>query len=337
MIQIFNLLNSKKKILTKFVNDSISRYSLIDVGASLPVNKYYTLLNKKFKFYFIEPNKTEAIKLKNFCKKNFSYFEICNNLISSKRKNYFYYYKNYQLNSILKRNDISFFNRSNSSQEVINKKKIDSVTLEKIIKKNEINTKKCLLKIDVQGTVIDVLKSIKKKNFLFPVVLCECDRFKIYKNQSLDFEIIKFMQDNQYIPLGDICKYDWSYHIKKKEKKIYPKYKFSKEISYSSDILFIKNPFNKNLKKNDVLIIFLFCCIFQYYDFAEYLIGTLFKNSFKKKDIYRYIQLVKKLNNIDKKIIEKNFNYIYSKKKFDNYNNFLSYNSEYFVKKFGLV
>jgi FkbM family methyltransferase len=218
MIQTSNLLKSKKKLFAKFVKESINNYNLIDVGASLPVNKYYTLLNEKFKFYFIEPNKKEVIKLKKFCQNSFSHFVICNNLISSKKKNYFYYYKNYQLNSILRRNKIALFNRSNSLQEVIKKKRVDSVTLEKLIQQNKIETNNCILKIDVQGTAMDVLKSIKKKNFLFPIVLCECDRFMIYKKQSLDFEIIKFMHDNQYLPIGDICRYEWSYYFKKKKK-----------------------------------------------------------------------------------------------------------------------
>lgn len=168
MIQIYDLLNSKKKILEKIVNNKINKYCLIDVGASLPINKYYTILDKNFKFYFIEPNIREAIKLKKFCEKNFSEFEICNNLISSKKKNVYYYYNtSYQENSILKWNNISFFNRYNSSKKIIGKKIIEFVSLEKIIKKNKIETNKCVLKIDVQGTAIDVLKSIKKKIFYF--------------------------------------------------------------------------------------------------------------------------------------------------------------------------
>lgn len=159
----------------------------------------------------------------------------------------------------------------------------------------------------------------------------------LYKKQSLDFEIIKYMYDKQYLRLGDICGYEWSYYVQKKDKLIYPKYKFSKEICYSSDIIFIKNPFKKNLKKKDVLIIFLFCCIFQYYDFAEFLISNLYKKFFNDNDLSSYIRLIKNLNNIDQKIIKENLDYIYSKKKYGDIKNLLNSDSEYYLKKFGLV
>ena len=321
------LINNRKKILKFFYDTFFEDIYFFDIGASLPINEFLDIIKDKTKIFFFEPNKKEANKLTNFLRNNFNNYEVIPKAVSNKKNVNFYYYKNYQLNSskeLLKNN---FFINKNFSK-LIKKEKLKCVDICSIIKKYSVDSKKTILKVDAQGSSLDVLKSGFRTKNNFPVILCEIDKIPYYKNQDMDFDVIKFLTKKNYLPLGNISNYY-------KSSKFNNNSFFSKELNYSSDIFFIKNPFKTNLSINDTKIILMYCLIFNFLDFGQYLLN-LNLSHFEKNFINRYSRLSKNLLMINKKIISTNIKVIHKNRKYSEYFNLLNFNSEQFNKKYFL-
>ena len=141
----------------------------------------------------------------------------------------------------------------------------------------------------------------------------------------MDFDVKKFLYKKNYIYIGNICNYNWSYQKKKFSNH-------SKELTYCSDGIFIKNIFKENLdidiKKIKIIISFL--VLFNYFDLALYVSIINSKNLIKKE----MMSLKKTIINL--KSIQSNY-YEEEVAKIKNTRNFKDkffFNEEYFERKF---
>ena len=104
---------------------------------------------------------------------------------------------------ITKRKDSSSFFKINENEnkskyyEIINKNNIQIKTLDEVLINWEIK-KPILMKIDVQGYELEVLKGSENMLKKIEYILVEVSENEMYKGQPLSNEIIKFLQDRNY-------------------------------------------------------------------------------------------------------------------------------------------
>tara|TARA_A100001011_G_scaffold332161_1_gene359064 strand:+ start:107 stop:835 length:729 start_codon:yes stop_codon:yes gene_type:complete len=191
---------------------------IIDAGSN---KGQFILLTENFfncnEIYSFEPIKEIFEKQKKF----FNY-----------KKNIFFYNfalgdKNeYRIFNITKRNDSSSFLKINDSIKkhpdylIKEKRKIEIKKLDDVMK-NKIINKTAILKIDVQGFELEVLKGAIETIQKVKYILVEVSKYEIYKNQSLSNNVIDFLKKNNF------------FLLKKNETSIIKKTNFTQE-----DILF---------------------------------------------------------------------------------------------------
>ena len=104
---------------------------------------------------------------------------------------------------ITKRKDSSSFFKINENEnkskyyEIINENNIQIKTLDEVLINWEIK-KPILMKIDVQGYELEVLKGSENMLKKIEYILVEVSENEMYKGQPLSNEIIKFLQDRNY-------------------------------------------------------------------------------------------------------------------------------------------
>ena len=81
---------------------------------------------------------------------------------------------------------------------------IESTTLKKEVNEHNILSKNNLLKLDVQGSELDILKGLKEKINIFEAIILETSIRRLNKSSPLFITIINFMYKNNFI-LFDIC------------------------------------------------------------------------------------------------------------------------------------
>jgi hypothetical protein len=81
---------------------------------------------------------------------------------------------------------------------------IESTTLKKEINEHNILSKNNLLKLDVQGSELDILKGLKEKINIFEAIILETSVRRLNKSSPLFITIINFMYKNNFI-FFDIC------------------------------------------------------------------------------------------------------------------------------------
>ena len=81
---------------------------------------------------------------------------------------------------------------------------IKSTTLKKEINEYNILSKNNLLKMDVQGSELDILKGLKEKINIFEAIILETSVRRLNKSSPLFITIINFMYKNNFI-FFDIC------------------------------------------------------------------------------------------------------------------------------------
>ena len=183
-LSIFNLI---KKNINQF-----SFFSIIDIGSnigdkSLSLTKMLLDQNiKNFKVFSIEPTnyaynkQIKNIKLNPQLKEKIRNFKI---FISSKKKKPSKIYSSWKLNNSEPRHQI----HGGILKSISKKTKI--ISLDKFIKKNKIK-EKIIIKIDVDGFEIDVIKSLKillkKKS---PIIFME---YAPYAFEEHGYSIIEF-------------------------------------------------------------------------------------------------------------------------------------------------
>lgn len=81
---------------------------------------------------------------------------------------------------------------------------IKSTTLKEELSKYSINSTNNIIKLDVQGSEIDILSGLQEKIFLFEVIILETSLKEYNKNSPLFLNVINFMDSKKYI-FYDIC------------------------------------------------------------------------------------------------------------------------------------
>ncbi|ARJ49528.1 FkbM family methyltransferase [Candidatus Pelagibacter sp. RS40] len=186
-IELLKLFESIKKIKT-----------LIDVGSNK--GQFMLLLEKLFpniSIFSFEPIKEEIQKQKKLFsfKKKIIFYNFAIGKKNSK-KNFF----------ITKRKDSSSFykfnkpNSPNHDYKIIERREIQIFKLDAILSNKNLE-KPIILKLDVQGYELEVLKGslkiLKRINYL----LIEVSKSKIYKNQATEKQIINYLKKRNFFPL----------------------------------------------------------------------------------------------------------------------------------------
>ena len=301
-------------------------FNYLDIGSSVPLNKYLLELCEVFNVNLYEPNIKEYNKLLELKKKtkNLDAFPYG---ISNKSKEKLNIYHRPNFSSIYSIDEkYNHFVRGKLRKTSTARVKCITLktALNKIIKLSEKKTNNIsnALKIDTQGHNINCLKSSGKKIDQFAVIILENDYFPIYKKQSLYFDSGKFLHENKFIRVGSICNLDWSFYKKNlKNNHLY------NELESSSDVLFIKNIFeNKNISNADNLSIIFFLIIFNYIDMAQFYIFKSKLNLKIKKKLNKIIKnTIKNNRNTKKKLIS---NFLNKKISINKLINYLSYKKE---------
>ena len=256
------------KKLNKFLSYNKLNFDYLDIGSSLPLNQYIGYLEKHFNIHLFEPNQIEAEKLsiKFFKMEN---FKINPNAISLNKNLKVNIYDNKNMSSFLKLNKV--YKPFHPKCKIIKNEKTNSITLDNYLKKD----KKYVLKVDAQGYSYECIKSAKKKLKNIPVIITELENYELYKSQKLSHDICDFLYKKNYIKIGNIGSYNKSLIKKNRKKNLY-----FREITYSNDVIFIKNIFNQKLNNQEYIIIIIFLTIFNFCDFANYTLNQI--NNLKK-------------------------------------------------------
>lgn len=81
---------------------------------------------------------------------------------------------------------------------------VECTTLDSVVKEYCFNTKSCLLKIDVQGSELEVLKGATELLKNTQVIILECSLFKSFSGGPDVYEVIRYMQSLGFV-LYDIA------------------------------------------------------------------------------------------------------------------------------------
>ena len=180
--------------LKNMVKD-INFETIVDVGSNK--GQFILLIEQLFPnkiVYSFEPQ-TEVLdkqrKLFSY-KKNISFYNFALGSESSIKK--FFITRRKDSSSFLKINE----NKNKSKYyEINNEKNIQIKTLDEVLINWEIK-KPILMKIDVQGYELEVLKGSENILKKIEYLLIEVSENEMYKDQPLSNEIIKFLQDRDY-------------------------------------------------------------------------------------------------------------------------------------------
>lgn len=297
MININNKIFYKR--LDKFLNLYKLKYNYIDVGSSLPLNKFTKYIENHFSMHLFEPNASEAEKLQKKLSLQKNYF-INSTAIGSNKKLNINIYNNKNLSSALKLNTI--YNSFHPKYKLIKKINSKSSGLNKYISNN-----KNVIKIDAQGYSYQCIQSAKKKLKNVPVIIAELEKYELYKKQYLVHDVSKLLYKQDYILIGNLCDYNKSLLKQNRKKNLY-----FKEITYAQDLIFIKNIFEKKLDTDSYILIIIFLTIFNFCDLAYYILD---KKSYLKNDIKLNLRKLIDSKIIDNKsLIKKLYNDLLNKK-----------------------
>jgi FkbM family methyltransferase len=251
--------NNFHKTLDKFLILKRKKYNYLDVGSSLPLNKFVKFIENNFKIFLFEPNITEYKKLKKKLSNSTKEYFIENKAIGLIKNLKINIYNNKNLSSALELNNE--YNSLLPKYKLKKRIKVRAENLNKYISNNSQN----VLKIDTQGYGYQCLKSAKKKLKNVPVLIIELEKYELYKKQYLNHDISKLLYDQNYIMIGNICNYNKSIIRKNRKSNLY-----FREITYSQDFLFIKNIFTQKLNDQAYELIIIFLTIFNFCDLAYF-------------------------------------------------------------------
>lgn len=168
---------------------------VIDVGSN---KGQFLLLTENFfeckKIYSFEPIEEFFEMQKNFFKykNNISFFNFA--LGEKTTKNTFYITKRKDSSSFFKINESI---KSNDDYKIIEKKEIQIHSLDEIMVNENLNGS-ILLKIDVQGYELEVLKGSVETLKKIKYIIVEISDSEIYKNQALSNNVINFLENNNF-------------------------------------------------------------------------------------------------------------------------------------------
>lgn len=178
-----------------YVNTLLKNYnikSVLDIGAN--IGQFFDLLNNDFYVFCIEANKDceEFLKLKTN-----SYAIAC--LSKEKGKQTFYKTK---INSLSTGNSLYRENTRHYSDENLVCEVVDTITLDELLAEKQQDIKFDLIKLDTQGSELDILKgglnTLKNAQF----VLTETDVSGYNIGVPCQQDIIAFLNDNGFKLIG---------------------------------------------------------------------------------------------------------------------------------------
>ena len=196
---IFFFVEKNQFNFLKKINNNYKNFFILNIGSNHNQNCRIMLkINPNFKIVNFDPNmpKLKNNEFKNFKNVKNSNFGAFNKNI--KKKLYIPYYKNFSLDSLssLSKKNI----RSYLNEHKLDVKKIHfKVKLCKFVKLDKFNYQTFFLKVDTEGSEIDVLKglnkTIKKHN---PIILLENNGYKNDKNVPQLKVIINYLKKFKY-------------------------------------------------------------------------------------------------------------------------------------------
>ncbi|MDC1078652.1 FkbM family methyltransferase [Candidatus Pelagibacter sp.] len=276
----------KTNLIKAIYKDFKIKFNFFDIGAALPLNNFIIKYIDFYCLHLFEPQHTEFKKIKKKYK-NLNNINFYNVAISNKPTVTLNLYNSSNLSSKFKFDER--YSRLIKKSYIKKKLSFKSQKLSKyisIISHNTTNT----LKVDIQGMGLDCLKSLKKKIDYISVIIIESDIISLYKNQDCGFEIDKFLYEKNYLNLGSLREFKKSIYNKNR------KYKSFREITYSNDLLYVKNFFKLYLKDEELINIIFYLLNFSYYDLSEYVIKEKLNNNFYKKKLLKLLNNLKKLS-----------------------------------------
>lgn len=187
-----NQITDMKTILSLLRRKIYPKY-IFDIGCAH--GEWFLKAHKIFpesKYFLFDANSQNASKLSNLQKKysNICY-KIC--LLSDKVKELKFYNMGYG-SSVYEEN--TKFDRKIEY--------ITSNTLENELSKINIDSTNNIIKLDVQGSEIDIIKGLNNKISFFEVIILETSVKEYNKNSPLFIDIINFMENKNY-SFYDIC------------------------------------------------------------------------------------------------------------------------------------
>ena len=172
---------------------------VLDVGASW--GGYAKTLRRfgyKKKIISFEPvNETHSKLLKNSL--NDAEWQVHKKIIISNKnikKLSINVSKDYDNSSVLDLSKLHAENHQNS--QYTHKEEVESDSLDNLINYYSLGEKNLMLKIDVQGSEMDVLKSAINNLSKFKLIQIELSLQTLYEGQTLYKEILNFMNDHNY-------------------------------------------------------------------------------------------------------------------------------------------
>ena len=178
-----------------YVNTLFKSYnvkSVLDIGAN--IGQFFDLLNNEFYVFCIEANKDceEFLKLKTN-----SYAIAC--LSKEKGKHTFYKTK---INSLSTGNSLYRENTRHYSDENLVCEIVDTITLDDLLAEKQQNIKFDLIKLDTQGSELDILKGGLNTLKNAKLVLTETDVSGYNIGVPSQQYIISFLNDNGFKLIG---------------------------------------------------------------------------------------------------------------------------------------
>ena len=172
---------------------------VLDVGASWGgYGKTLRRFGYKKRIISFEPvSKTHSKLLENSL--NDDEWQVHKKIIISDKKSkkiFINVSKDYDNSSVLGISKLHIENHQNS--QYTHKEEVECETLDNLINHYSLNHKNLMLKIDVQGSEMDVLKSAINNISKFKVIQIELSLQTLYEGQILYKEILNFMNDHNY-------------------------------------------------------------------------------------------------------------------------------------------
>ena len=207
-------MNKIKKIVTCFLNPSFYKAYMSGVA---PLFELYPLLGQinqiktiidigsnKGQFSLLAKSLFPEVKIFSF-EPQIECLNLQRTILGEKNVKYF----NFGLGNIIKKTNFYITNREDSSsflkptQIKMNKyktKKIEKISvkrLDRIIKKNEIK-RPSIMKLDVQGYELEVLKGSKKILRNIDFIIAEISFKQVYKKQVTKKKLLQFLNRNHF-------------------------------------------------------------------------------------------------------------------------------------------
>ena len=284
------------KSLNDIIKINLPKISLLDIGAmkTNETDRFESLFKSNLiEIIGFEANINEYLKLQN--KTNKKYFNYC---LGDGTEKILYITRYPGCTSLYEPNPeiINLFTgigtEENGNFRVIEKRKVKTHKLEKIKEINKVD----VIKIDTQGSELNILKSFEKKIKEVLIIESEVEFVELYKNQPLFSDIQNFLINNSFIlhKLIDIRGRTFRPWIVNNN----PMFPMSQLLS--ADAIFVKD-FSKldKFSNDDLLKISLFLHdIYNSYDLSHYFLKEYDnRNKLQLSDSYKqYIDYEKQLN-----------------------------------------